>query len=71
MLKIYLDWNVITHLKEEKNSEHYDFLMQNNDKFRRIKHISLADDPKISPRKFIFSFRGLFYLMLYTLIPIQ
>lgn len=33
MLKIYLDWNVITHLKEEKHRELYDFIMQHNDKF--------------------------------------
>lgn len=33
MLKIYLDWNVITHLKEENNKKMYAFLMQHNDKF--------------------------------------
>lgn len=31
MLKIYLDWNCITHLKE--NKEVYDFLIQNHNKF--------------------------------------
>lgn len=33
MLKIYLDWNVITHLKEEKYKELSDFIMLNKDKF--------------------------------------
>lgn len=33
MLKVYLDWNVITHLKDETNTELYLYLMANKDKF--------------------------------------
>lgn len=33
MLKIYLDWNVITHLKDETNTELYSYIMENKDKF--------------------------------------
>ena len=33
MLKIYLDWNIITHLKDDKNKELFTFLLTNKDKF--------------------------------------
>ena len=33
MLKIYLDWNIITHLKDEQNSDLFTFLKTNKDYF--------------------------------------
>ena len=33
MLKIYLDWNIITHLKDDNNRDFYMFLITNKDKF--------------------------------------
>ena len=33
MLKIYLDWNIITHLKDEQNSDLFAFLLENKNKF--------------------------------------
>ena len=33
MLKIYLDWNIITHLKDEQNSDLFTFLMANKEYF--------------------------------------
>lgn len=33
MLKIYLDWNIITHLKDEQNSDLFTFLQTNKDYF--------------------------------------
>lgn len=33
MLKVYLDWNVITHLKDEKNKEILSFLKENRNRF--------------------------------------
>ena len=33
MLKIYLDWNIITHLKDDKNRELFTFLLTNKEKF--------------------------------------
>ena len=33
MLKIYLDWNIITHLKDEQNRDLFAFLLENKNKF--------------------------------------
>ena len=33
MLKIYLDWNIITHLKDEQNSDLFTFLLANKNNF--------------------------------------
>lgn len=33
MLKIYLDWNIITHLKDDNNRDLYMYLLTNKDKF--------------------------------------
>ena len=33
MIKIYLDWNVISYLKEDRYRDLYDSIIRNNDKF--------------------------------------
>ena len=38
MLKIYLDWNIITHLKDEQNSDLFTFLQTNKDYFDNVKN---------------------------------